>query len=101
VSNAGVYVETRDWTADVRQIGSVRRSLDGLRDRAEDVRRAVHESVELLIDSAERLPTATDWQVDSLEATFGLAFTAEAGVVLTKASTEVSLEVTVTVSRKR
>jgi hypothetical protein len=47
-------------------------------------------------DSAAKLDERHGWRVSSLEAKFGLTLSAEAGVVVSRASAEASFEVTVT-----
>ncbi|WP_250002139.1 CU044_2847 family protein [Actinoplanes sp. M2I2] len=86
---------------DSRQISSRRNLTERLSDRRADIAAAVAEAVAALQESnaAAAAGTAEGWRVSSLEATFGIALVAEAGVILTKASTEASLEVTVTLER--
>jgi hypothetical protein len=85
---------------DKREISGRRSLTERLSDRREDIAAAVTEAVAALQESsAAAARTAKGWRVSSLEATFGIALVAEAGVLLTKASTEASLEVTVTLER--
>ncbi|GLY92851.1 hypothetical protein Acsp02_01070 [Actinoplanes sp. NBRC 103695] len=44
------------------------------------------------------LPTARDWEVAKVEEAFGITLAAEAGVILSKASTEAT-DVTITFAR--
>ena len=53
----------------------------------------------ILQDSTLKLENAPGWHVSSIQATFGLTLTAEAGVIVSKASAEASFEVTITVER--
>jgi hypothetical protein len=85
---------------DSRQISGRRSVTERLSDRRADIAAAVAEAVTTLQESsAAATRTANGWRVSSLEATFGIALVAEAGVLLTKASAEASLEVTVTLER--
>lgn len=96
-----VRIETVDLTGPGnRQIGPKNRTTALLRDRHDDIEAAVSEAAGVLRESVSKLAVETDgWRVKSVEAKFGLTLTAEAGVVLTRASAEASFEVTIAVER--
>jgi hypothetical protein len=95
-----VRVETVELdTAGTRQIGSRRRTSALLQERRGDIEAAVGEACEIVQDSVAQVNARNGWQVSSLEAKFSLTLTAEAGVVISKASAEASFEVTVTIER--
>lgn len=71
-----------------------------LSERAADVRQAIMAGARAVIPDRGSLPVTPDWQVSELTASFGITLTTEAGVVLAKASTEATFEVTVTLTRK-
>jgi hypothetical protein len=82
-----------------RQIGAEERVTALLQSRAPDIREAISEVSEIASGSLETLPARREWQVKSLSVSFGLTLTAEAGVVVTKASAGASFSVTLTVER--
>lgn len=84
---------------DYRQIGPQDRALQALQDHVDDVRAAVEQMTDLLLSTDAAQRPVTGWRVATLEATFGLTLTAEAGVIVSKASAEASLEVKITVER--
>jgi hypothetical protein len=82
-----------------RQIGARHRSTELLRERRDDIEAAVREAAEVLQESVAGVKDSTGWRMSTLEATFGLVLSAEAGVIVSRASAEVSLEVKVTIER--
>lgn len=100
MSSAEVLVETvqLDPSGD-RQIGSKHRSTALLRDRRADIEAAVRETVVILQESAAKNGDPPGWRVTSLEARFGITLTAEAGVVVSRASAEASFEITISIQR--
>lgn len=84
-----------------RQIGADDRVTELLRSRAPDIRQAINEVSEITSDSLETLPRRGEWGVKSLAVNFGLTLTAEAGVVVTKASAGASFSITLTVERSQ
>lgn len=80
-----------------RQIGARTRLSEVLADRAGDVQSAIEQAVDVVRGSASRLQDQGGWRVASIQATFGIALTAEAGVIISKTSAEASLEVSITV----
>ncbi|MFD3839808.1 CU044_2847 family protein [Streptomyces sp. NPDC058642] len=63
------------------------------------MREAIQQATVLAQDSLAQVPERHGWAVSSVQVTFGLTLAAEAGVILSKASAEASLEVTLTVER--
>ncbi|MFJ2006839.1 CU044_2847 family protein [Streptomyces chartreusis] len=82
-----------------RQISNRARRSAPLAERADEVREAIQQATVLAQDSLAQVPDRHGWAVSSVQVTFGLTLAAEAGVILSKASAEASLEVTLTVER--
>lgn len=82
-----------------RQIGPPANTSQLLQERADDIRAAIDTAVVILRDSADKAAPVGPWGVDSLEATFSLTLTAEAGVLISKVSAEAAFEITVTIKR--
>jgi hypothetical protein len=96
----GIRVETVELAAaGTRQIGPRHRTTELLSGRRDDIEAAVGEACEIVQDSAAKLDERHGWRVSSLEAKFSLTLSAEAGVVISRASAEASFEVTVTIER--
>jgi len=84
-----------------RQIGwgsSVSEQLDK---RLKDIRDAIQSGSMAVASSLEALPGAKGWRLSEVEAKFGVTLTAQAGAILTKASTEATFEVTVTFEHEK
>lgn len=97
---AGVRVETVELdAAGTRQISSRQRTTALLHERRDDIEAAVGEACGIVQDSVAKVDTRHGWHVSSLEAKFGLTLSAEAGVIVSRASAEASFEVTVTIER--
>jgi hypothetical protein len=100
VADVGVRVETTELDArGNRQISSRTRSSALLSDRAGDVRDAIVQASDIAQQALRQTPDREGWEVSSAQITFGLTLVAEAGVILSKASAEASIEVTLTVER--
>jgi hypothetical protein len=84
-----------------RQIGAEDRATELLRSRAPDIKGAISEASEIARDSLATVAEGRDWRVHSLTMTFGLTLTAEAGIVVTKASAGASFSVTLTVEHSQ
>lgn len=82
-----------------REIGWGSNLAEQLQDRIEDLRNAIAEGTRTVADSLPGLPSTTGWRLGVVSASFGLALTAEAGVVLSKASAGATFDVTVTFER--
>ncbi len=97
---ANVLVETVQIdSSGNRQIHTRTRTTSLLRDRRADIEAAVREASTIVQDSVANVGDKDGWHLKSIEAKFGLVLSAEAGVILTRASAEASFEVTVTVER--
>jgi formylmethanofuran dehydrogenase subunit B len=100
MSSSEVRVETVSLDASGnRQIATKRRGTALLKDRRADIETAVQEAVAIMQESAAKNQDASGWRVKSLEAKFGITLTAEAGVVVSRASAEASFEITISVER--
>jgi hypothetical protein len=78
------------WGSDVAQ---------RLQERIGDVQNAITTGAATVASSLNSLDAPTGWKLDEICASFGIALTAEAGVLLTKASGEATFEVSVTFRR--
>jgi hypothetical protein len=67
-----------------------------LGDRLADIRGAIASGAQAVAESLAGLPRAEGWRLGEVSASFGVTLTAEAGVVLSKASTQATFEVTIT-----
>ncbi|MEO3747961.1 CU044_2847 family protein [Plantactinospora sp. B5E13] len=74
--------------------------VEKLRDRVGDIQNAIVAAARAIDLNPDRLPSRQNWQVDEISATFGVTLTTEAGVILSRAGTEATFEVTVTLRRK-
>lgn len=100
LSEAKVRIETVEIdSSGNRQIGARTRTAALLTERRDDIETAVAEASSMIQDSAAKVDEKSGWRVKSLEAKFGLILTAEAGVIISRASAEASFEVTVTIER--
>lgn len=82
-----------------RQIAATGRATELLRERADDVRAAIHEAIDIARTGLDAVPSTGPWGVTSLQATFGLTLTAESGIIVGKASGTASFEIRVTIER--
>lgn len=97
---AGVRVETVELdAAGMRQIGARHRATELLSERRADIEAAVGEASQIVQDSVAKVDERSGWRVRTVEAKFGLTLSAEAGVIVSRASAEASFEVTVTIER--
>jgi hypothetical protein len=70
-----------------------------LHKRLRDIHKAIDEGVRAVASGLSTLSVADGWSVDEIAASFGITLAAEAGVLLSKASSEATFEVTVTLRR--
>lgn len=82
-----------------REIGWGSSTAELLQNRLEDIRSAISEGAKAVADSLEGLPGAKGWQLGEVSAKFGVTLTAEAGVILSRASAGATFEVTVLFKR--
>jgi hypothetical protein len=100
VGESSVWVETVELdSSGTRQIKQRGRTTALLRDRADDIESAVQEASAIVQESVAKVQDKDGWRMKSVEVKFGLVLTAEAGVVLSRASAEASFEVTLTIER--
>jgi hypothetical protein len=95
-----VRILTLQPAEDGRQIGARTKLTELLDARKDDIHAAIGQAVEILRGSASQAKDETGWRVASIEATFGIVLTAEAGVVISKTSAEASLEVSITIEQR-
>ena len=67
--------------------------------RLVDIRDAIQAGAGSVATSLAELPVVENWHVKEVEASFGITLAAEAGVILSKASTEATFEVKITFAR--
>lgn len=97
---ANVRVETVELdSSGTRQIKQRGHTTALLRDRADDIQAAVQEAAAIVGESVSKVEDKGGWRMNSVEVKFGLVLTAEAGVVLSRASAEASFEVKLTIER--
>lgn len=82
-----------------REIGWGSNVAELLENRLEDIRQAIAAGAKAVSDSLTALPEAQGWQLGEVGVSFGVTLTAEAGVIVSKASTEATFEVTITYKR--
>lgn len=94
-----VYVPVVEIADTGREIGWGANVSELLTARLDDIRDAIHAGAASVAAGLGDLPAARDWQVAKVEAAFGITLAAEAGVILSKASTEATFDVTITFAR--
>jgi hypothetical protein len=82
-----------------REIGWGASLAEDLGKRLDDIRAAIAAGATAVAGSLGGLPSAQGWQLGEVSASFGVTLTAEAGVLLSKASTGATFEVQVTFQR--
>ena len=93
-----VQVIDVDVAAD-REITFGRNLAEGLSDRADDIRGAIEAGSESVAKSLQSLAAPEGWQLGEVSASFGITLTAEAGVIVSKASAGATFEVSVKFTR--
>jgi len=100
MTEPNVRVETVELdSSGTRQIRPRGHTTALLRDRADDIEAAVQEAATIVQGSVSKVQDKGGWRTKSVEVKFGLVLTAEAGVILSRASAEASFEVTLTIER--
>jgi hypothetical protein len=99
VTLVNVRVETVQLNGDSnRQIGPRSRALELLQDRKRDLQDSIFEVVGILSETAPDMQKAERGvRIGSIEATFGLTLTADAGVLVSRIGTEASFEIKVSI----
>jgi hypothetical protein len=82
-----------------REIGWGTNVAERLESRLDDIRRAIASGATAVAESLGTLPSARDWHLDNVTASFGITLTAEAGAILSKASAGATFDVTITYKR--
>jgi hypothetical protein len=101
MAEPNIRVETIELDpSGARQIRPRGRTTALLRDRADDIEAAVQEASTIVQKSVAKVDDRDGWRMKSVEVKFALVLTAEAGVVLSRASAEASFEVTLTIERE-
>lgn len=98
-STPAVYVPVVSVEAG-RQIGWGSNAIDQLDRHRVSIQAAVLEGARTVAQSLSTLTPPESWQLKEVQATFGIILTAEAGVILSKASAETTFEVSVTFARQ-
>jgi len=94
-----VYVPVVEIADAGREIGWGSNVSEMLKARLDDIRDAIYAGAASVSTGLTDLPVVGDWHVTTVEASFGITLAAEAGVILSKASTEATFDVTITFSR--
>jgi hypothetical protein len=94
-----VQVVDVDLTAD-REITFSRNMAEKVVDRQADIRAGVEAGAAAVADSLKSLASPEGWQLREVSASFGVTLTAEAGVMVSKASAGATLEVSVKFTRE-
>ncbi|CAM5731764.1 CU044_2847 family protein [Streptomyces microflavus] len=82
-----------------RQISSGAALPEALASRLDDIRAAMRVGGQSVLAGADALPPDEKWRLSELSATFGITLTAEAGVIVSKATAGCTFEVTLTFQR--
>jgi Trypsin-co-occurring domain 1 len=85
---------------DGREIGWGSNVAEQLEARLADIRNAIAAGAKAVADSLGDLPTTQGWKLAEVSAAFGVTLTAEAGVILTRATAGATFEVTVLYQRE-
>jgi len=93
-----VFVEVVSVDAG-RQIGWSDGLADRLLDRIDDVEQALQDGSAAVAAGLRRLARPDGWEIGEVTATFGISLAAEAGAIISKASGEATLEVSITYRR--
>jgi Trypsin-co-occurring domain 1 len=94
-----VYVPVVEMTDGGREIGWNSNVSEMLTARLDDIRDAIRAGAASISTSLSDVPVVADWQVNQVEASFGITLAAEAGVILSKGSAEATFEVNITFAR--
>jgi hypothetical protein len=100
VGSEQVWVQVVDvnMAAD-REITFGKNLAEGLENRQDDIRDAIEAGSETVAKSLGSLPSPDGWRLGEVSASFGITLTAEAGVIVSKASAGATFEVSVTFTR--
>ena len=82
-----------------RQISSRSDPAASLLSRRADIERGIAAGTEVISGSISKIESPGGWDLDSVEAKFGITLGAEGSIIVSKASLEASFEITVTYRR--
>ncbi|UIX33242.1 CU044_2847 family protein [Streptomyces sp. GQFP] len=91
-----VQVASLDGNRQIRSNTALPEALSG---RVDDIRAAMRVGGESVLAGADALPADEKWRLSELSAKFGITLTAEAGVIVSKATAGCTFEVTLTFQR--
>jgi hypothetical protein len=95
-----VWVQVIDVdVATDREITFGKNLAEELSRREEDIRGAIEAGSKSVAKSLKSLTSPEGWKLREVSASFGITLTAEAGVILSKASAAATLEVSVTFTK--
>jgi hypothetical protein len=95
-----VWVQVIDMSvAANREITFGKSLAEGLGDRQDDIRGAIEAGSQTVAKSLESLPSVEGWRLAEVAASFGITLTAEAGVIVSKASAGATFEVSIKFTR--
>jgi hypothetical protein len=101
MADTRVLVEIAEYGAPTTKIGPRGLSAsEALNRRLDDIRDAVTEGAQAIAESLAGLPQPEAWHLGEVSAKFGIALTAEAGVIISRASVGATFEVTVIFTRQ-
>ena len=95
----GVFVAVVDIRPD-GEIGWGSSVPQQLQDRVDDIRQAIVSGSQAVAGGLAAVASAPGWSLDKVSASFGITLTAEAGVILSKASAEATFEVALEFTRR-
>jgi hypothetical protein len=98
-SGSQVYVQVVELDSG-RAIGWGSNLAELLRSRVADIESGIRAAAQTVAESLGSLPSADGWQLDEVSASFGITLTAEAGVILSKASTGATFDVSLAFRRQ-
>ena len=84
-----------------REITFGKSLAEGLGGRQDDIRDAIQAGSQTVAKSLESLPSPDGWRLGEVSAKFGITLTAEAGVIVSKASAGATFEVSVKFIRSK
>jgi Trypsin-co-occurring domain 1 len=95
-----VWVQVIDANvAEDREISFGKSLAEGLEERQDDIRAAIRAGSDAVAKSLKLLPSPEGWKLGEVSASFGITLTAEAGVIVSKASAGATFEVSVTFTK--
>lgn len=96
----GVLVQVVSDGTDGREIGWGSNLPEQLETRLDDIRRAIEAGARAVALSLDIRHDTPDWRMQQVTASFGITLTAEAGVLVSKASAGATFEVSITFDRR-